>query len=157
MIAIEFMFAPFVACLLLIGINIYFGIHVIKREIIFIDIAMAQIAALGGTVASIVLHLEHDHAHDEHNLMGYLFAIFFTTCAAAVFTIVLPVSIVASNRRGSFINFATRRARGSSDSCSLSSIDRLSENKALSTLEKNADNASSPTTIKILIHIYMSN
>ena len=66
--AIEFMFAPFVVCLLLIGINIYFGIHVIKREIIFIDIALAQIAALGATVATIVGLAAH--AHDEPSLAG---------------------------------------------------------------------------------------
>ena len=48
--AVIIMFAPFVACLTLVGIHGYFGIHVLKREIIFIDIAMAQIAALGGTI-----------------------------------------------------------------------------------------------------------
>lgn len=100
MTAIEFMFAPFVACLLLIGINIYFGIHVIKREIIFIDIAMAQVAALGGTVA-MILHLTgHEHAgqaEDGFSLMGYLFAIAFTTVAAAIFTVLksrkLPIPL----------------------------------------------------------------
>jgi zinc/manganese transport system permease protein len=98
--AIEFMLPPFVACLLLIGINIYFGIHVIKREIIFIDIALAQIAALGGTVATIFHFLEPDHAghsHDEHSLMGYLFALAFTTLAAAIFTLLksrkLPIPL----------------------------------------------------------------
>ena len=89
MTAVEFMFAPFIPCLLLIGINIYFGIHVIKREIIFIDIALAQIAALGATIAGIVhdLNPAHmGHSHDEHTLLGYLFAILFTTLAAAMFT-----------------------------------------------------------------------
>ena len=87
MTAIEFMFAPFVACMLLIGINIYFGIHVIKREIIFIDIALAQIAALGGTVASIVFKLGHDHGHEGHSFKAYLFAIAFTTIAALIFSL----------------------------------------------------------------------
>ena len=88
--ALEFMFAPFVVCILLIGINIYFGIHVIKREIIFIDIALAQIAALGGTFATIFHAMEHnhaDHSHDEHSLLGYFLAIACTTLAAAMFTI----------------------------------------------------------------------
>jgi len=93
--AIEFMFAPFVVCLLLIGINIYFGIHVIKREIIFIDIALAQIAALGATVATIIGLAPH--AHDEPSLAGYLFSIGFTTLAALMFTILksrkLPIPL----------------------------------------------------------------
>ncbi|MCI0495513.1 metal ABC transporter permease [candidate division KSB1 bacterium] len=100
MTAIEFMFAPFVACLLLIGINSYFGIHVIKREIIFIDIAMAQVAALGGTVAMILGFTGHEHAGQADggfSLMGYLFAIAFTTIAAAIFTILksrkLPIPL----------------------------------------------------------------
>ena len=100
MTAVEFMIAPFIVCILLIGINVYFGIHVIKREIIFIDIALAQIAALGGTIAEIIHSLEADHAghsHDEHSLMGYLFAIAFTTLAAAMFTILkskkLPIPL----------------------------------------------------------------
>jgi zinc/manganese transport system permease protein len=98
--AIEFMLAPFVVCLLLIGINVYFGIHVIKREIIFIDIALAQIAALGGTVAGILHDLLPGHAghsHDEHNLMWYLFAIGFTTLAALMFSVLkskkLPIPL----------------------------------------------------------------
>ncbi len=93
--AIEFMFAPFVVCLLLIGINIYFGIHVIKREIIFIDIALAQIAALGATVATVVGLAPH--AHDEPSLTGYLFSIGFTTLAALMFTMLksrkLPIPL----------------------------------------------------------------
>ncbi len=93
--AIEFMFAPFVVCLLLIGINIYFGIHVIKREIIFIDIALAQIAALGATVATISGLAPH--AHDNVSLAGYLLSIGFTTIAALVFAILkskkLPIPL----------------------------------------------------------------
>lgn len=56
---ILFMLPPFAACLTLIGIHGYFGIHVLKRGIIFIDIAMAQIAALGVTFAYI-LHIDHE-------------------------------------------------------------------------------------------------
>ncbi|MBN1482307.1 metal ABC transporter permease [candidate division KSB1 bacterium] len=57
--ALLFMSAPFVACLTLIGIHGYFGIHVLKRGIIFIDIAMAQIAALGVTFA-FIFHIDHE-------------------------------------------------------------------------------------------------
>ncbi len=88
--ALQFMIAPFIACLLLIGINIYFGIHVIKREIIFIDIALAQIAALGGTIAAVLQmsHSEGVHHHDEQSLFVYLFSIGFTTIAAALFAFI---------------------------------------------------------------------
>ncbi len=51
MIDFTFMAAPLGACLLLPLIFTYFGIHVLKREIIFVDLALAQLAALGSTVA----------------------------------------------------------------------------------------------------------
>ncbi len=86
--ALEFMLAPFVACLLLIMIMVYFGIHVIQREIIFIDIALAQIAAFGSAV-SLVLHelgvvnQVQDGEHDSRTFMAYLFC----TIAAGIFTV----------------------------------------------------------------------
>ncbi len=89
MIAIDFLFLPFIACLLLIIINVYFGIHVIKREIIFIDIALAQIAALGSAVAMVVFTLSHPeaaHEHDHNNAFTYLFSLGFITLAALMFT-----------------------------------------------------------------------
>ncbi|MBI1909861.1 MAG: metal ABC transporter permease [Deltaproteobacteria bacterium] len=51
MTAVEFLLPSFIACLILTGIHAYLGIHVISRGVIFIDIALAQIAALGMTVA----------------------------------------------------------------------------------------------------------
>ena len=86
--ALEFMLAPFVACLLLIAIMVYFGIHVIKREIIFIDIALAQIAAFGSAV-SIVLHELNIGQHsvgDEHGSRTFM-AYLFCTLAAGFFTL----------------------------------------------------------------------
>ncbi|MFC1561911.1 metal ABC transporter permease [candidate division KSB1 bacterium] len=88
--AILFMILPFLACLLLVGINIYFGIHVIKREIIFIDIAMAQIAALG-TTFSVVFPVEltsewgvAEYTHGSN--IEYYFSLVFVVLAAAAFT-----------------------------------------------------------------------
>jgi len=46
---INLMLAPFVACLLLVAIHGYFGLHVIARGVIFVDLALAQMAALGAT------------------------------------------------------------------------------------------------------------
>ncbi|MFC2137647.1 metal ABC transporter permease [Bacteroidota bacterium] len=86
----EFLFTPFIACLLLALVNVYFGIHVIKREIIFIDIALAQIAALGSALAMVIFHASHPdaaHEHDTHNAFTYLFSLGFIVAAAIVFTL----------------------------------------------------------------------
>ena len=48
------MWAPFLMCLVLTGIHAYLGIHVIAREVVFVDIALAQIAALGTATALLV-------------------------------------------------------------------------------------------------------
>ena len=43
------LWAPFLMCLVLTGIHAYLGVHVLAREVVFVDIALAQIAALGAT------------------------------------------------------------------------------------------------------------
>ncbi len=48
---LSFLAAPFVACLLLVGILGYLGLHVLLREVIFVDLALAQIVAMGAVVA----------------------------------------------------------------------------------------------------------
>ena len=45
---------PFLMCLVLTGIHAYLGFHVLAREVVFVDIALAQIAALGATAAFLV-------------------------------------------------------------------------------------------------------
>ena len=45
------MWKPLLACFILTGIHAYLGIHVVERKVIFVDLALAQIAALGATVA----------------------------------------------------------------------------------------------------------
>jgi len=51
---IDLMLAPFVACMLLVAIHGYFGLHVIARGVIFVDLALAQMAALGATTGILV-------------------------------------------------------------------------------------------------------
>lgn len=85
---LDFMIAPFIASLLLILITSYFGIHVIEREIIFIDIALAQIAALGSAVTLVLQHLgigsqSNVHDHDSRTFLAYIFCLL----AAGIFTI----------------------------------------------------------------------
>lgn len=53
---LEFMAAPFAACVVLVGIHAYLGLHVLLREVIFVDLALAQIAALGTVVALVAGH-----------------------------------------------------------------------------------------------------
>lgn len=89
MTILEFMLAPLMACLLLILINVYFGIHVLKREIIFIDIALAQIAAFGTTIAVViehVMHGGHGHDHDGDSALAYILALVFITFSSLVFS-----------------------------------------------------------------------
>jgi len=73
---IQFLFLPFLACLTMIGIFGYFGIHVIEREIIFIDIALAQLAAVGSAVAFILWNAE------SNSIVAYLCAFGFTLLAS---------------------------------------------------------------------------
>jgi len=70
---------PLVACLLLPGILVYYGLHIIKREVIFVDLALAQVATLGTCVC---LYLGHE-PDDPHN---YLWSLGFTLAGALVFT-----------------------------------------------------------------------
>ena len=42
---------PLVACLVIVAIHSYLGLHVIAREVIFVDLSLAQMAALGSAVA----------------------------------------------------------------------------------------------------------
>ncbi len=52
---IEIMLPALVAALILVGIHGYLGIHIIAREVIFVDLALAQVAALGWAAASLGL------------------------------------------------------------------------------------------------------
>ncbi|HSK76019.1 MAG TPA: iron chelate uptake ABC transporter family permease subunit [Thermoanaerobaculia bacterium] len=53
---LSFMAAPFAACLILVGVHGYLGLHVLLRQVIFVDLALAQIAALGAVVAMVQGH-----------------------------------------------------------------------------------------------------
>jgi zinc/manganese transport system permease protein len=74
------MFWPIVACVLLPWLLVYLGLHVVTRGIIFIDIAMAQMASLGICVA-VLLHLNLESS------ATFAIALGFTLVGAAVFSI----------------------------------------------------------------------
>jgi zinc/manganese transport system permease protein len=74
---IAILWAPFLMCLVLTGIHAYLGVHVLAREVVFVDIAMAQIAALGATVAFLV-------GHDTETWQSYAYALAATIVGAVV-------------------------------------------------------------------------
>jgi zinc/manganese transport system permease protein len=78
-----FLIPSFVACLIIIGVLGYLGMHVLKREIIFIDIALAQIAATGAALAHM---FAAEHSHDGGKLFERMVALSFTLIAAAFFS-----------------------------------------------------------------------
>ena len=73
---------PLAACLILTGIHVYLGVHVIARKVIFVDLALAQIAALG-TVTGVLLGYE---AGKDINAL-YLYSLAFTFFGAFIFSI----------------------------------------------------------------------
>ncbi len=73
---------PLLACVMMNTILAPLGIHVLKREVIFIDIALAQIAAIGAIIAHQVFE-----AHDD-SLAGYACAFFSVLIASAFFSFV---------------------------------------------------------------------
>ena len=76
---LELMLIPFLACLILTGIHVYLGFHVIERGVIFLDLALAQMAALGGIFGA-VLGLDHI------GIPLYLVSLLFTLLGAALFS-----------------------------------------------------------------------
>jgi zinc/manganese transport system permease protein len=76
--AIEFLWVPFLACLVLTGIHVYLGLHVLARGIIFVDLALAQVAALGITVALLAGHPIQSEA-------AYWYALAFTLAGSFLF------------------------------------------------------------------------
>jgi zinc/manganese transport system permease protein len=83
---LQFLLLPFLASLILTGIHAYLGVHVVERGVIFVDLALAQIAALGATIAILA-------GFDAHGNAAYWVSLGFTFLGALVF------SFVRSRRR----------------------------------------------------------
>ena len=75
-----FFIVPFLTCLVLSGIHCYLGFHVLAREVIFVDLSLAQIAALGSTL-SLLFQIEHDAQ------WTYFISLFATLLASLVFAL----------------------------------------------------------------------
>lgn len=72
---------PFLACLVIAGIHCYLGLHVVQRGVIFVDLALAQIAALGTVIALLA-------GHDLHGGHAQTFSLVLTVLGAALFAAV---------------------------------------------------------------------
>jgi len=83
---LPFLIWPFVASLILTGIHAYLGVHVVERGVIFVDLALAQIAALGATIAILV-------GMDPRGRGAYFLSLGFTFLGAGIFAL-------ARTRRG---------------------------------------------------------
>src|SRR5580693_3503992 len=77
-----FLLAPFVASLILTGIHAYLGVHVVERGVIFVDLSLAQIAALGAPIAILLPFT----GGDPHGPWVYWISLIFTFLGAAVFS-----------------------------------------------------------------------
>src|SRR5436305_5097173 len=72
---LAFLWPAFLVAVSLVGIHVYFGIQVLARKVIFVDLALAQIAALGATVAFMV-------GHPAQSPATYGYSLAFTLLAA---------------------------------------------------------------------------
>src|SRR5579872_4818691 len=79
MSTLDFLLAPFIASLILTGIHAYLGVHVVERGVIFVDLSLAQIAALGTTIAAL-------SGLEPHSPQSYWISLGFTFLGAAVFS-----------------------------------------------------------------------
>ena len=77
---LPFLLAPLVASLILSGIHAYLGVHVVERGVIFVDLALAQIAALGATIAILA-------GMDPHGGGSYWISLGFTILGAGIFAL----------------------------------------------------------------------
>lgn len=81
---LSFLAAPFVASLILTGIHSYLGVHVVERGVIFVDLSLAQIAALGATIALLMPM----SGGDPHSPPVYWISLLFTFIGAAIFSMI---------------------------------------------------------------------
>ena len=76
----ELMLPPFVACMILVAMLSYLGLHVIAREVIFVDLSLAQMAALG-SLSALLFHVAPESP------MTYVFALLATAIGAVLFAL----------------------------------------------------------------------
>ena len=80
MSGLKLMLPPFVACMVLVSMLGYLGLHVIAREVIFVDLSLAQMAALG-SLSALLFHIDPDSSKT------YIFALSMTAVGAFLFAL----------------------------------------------------------------------
>ena len=80
---LTFLAAPFTASLILTGIHAYLGVHVVERGVVFVDLSLAQIAALGATIAILL----PASGGDPHAPIVYWVSLAFTFLGALAFSV----------------------------------------------------------------------
>jgi zinc/manganese transport system permease protein len=78
--ALALLALPFAASVAFVLIHGYLGVHVLRRKVVFADLALAQLSALGVTVAFAL-------GHTPTGAAGFAYALFFTTVGAALLTL----------------------------------------------------------------------
>jgi zinc/manganese transport system permease protein len=76
----QLMLPPFIACMILVAMLSYLGLHVIAREVIFVDLSLAQMAALG-SLSALLFHVAPDSP------ATYFFALLATAIGAFLFAL----------------------------------------------------------------------
>lgn len=77
--ALSLMFLPFLECIVLVGIHSYLGLHVLRRQVIFVDLSIAQMAGLGTAAALLV-------GFHPGSTPAYLYSLSFALFGAFLFS-----------------------------------------------------------------------
>ncbi len=77
---LDLILPPLVACMVIVAIHAYLGLHIIAREVIFVDLSLAQMAALGSTVAVLAGAM-------PDSTTAFIYALAFTSIGALIFSL----------------------------------------------------------------------
>lgn len=78
--ALALLALPFAASIVFVLMHAYLGVHVLRRRIVFADLALAQLSALGATVA-------FANGYPATSAAGFGYALLFTAIGAALLTL----------------------------------------------------------------------
>ncbi|MCB1057027.1 MAG: metal ABC transporter permease [Acidobacteria bacterium] len=77
---LKFLAAPFAMCMILVAVLGYLGLHVLLRKVIFVDLALAQIAAMGAVIAFVF-------GNEPGSLTSFAYSLGAAILGAAIFTL----------------------------------------------------------------------